>query len=221
MKALAKRILHSGLPVPGWLRPLIRALYRAGVWGVEAAALARKVLWVEPVVRSVCRSVGRGFRAERLPYIRGRGALALGDRVNLSGRSCFYFIHGMPEAPEITIGDDVFIGHGCTLSAARRIRIGARCLVSAGVRIHDNDGHPLDPERRRAGRPIAPEDAAPVELGANVWIGACAIILKGVTVGENSVVGAGAVVAQDVPPNTVVAGNPARAVRSLEPPAAP
>lgn len=215
MKALLKRILYSGLPVPGVCRWVIARAYRAGVFCVESLAFAGKLFWVEPVLRSVCESVGTGLRAERLPYMRGRGRIRLGNRVNLSGRSCFYFMHGMDVSPVIEIGDDTFVGNGCTFSAADSIRVGSHCLISACVRIHDNDGHPLDSERRRAGEPIGPDEAAPVVIEDNVWVGAGATVLKGVTIGENAVVGTGAVVAADVAPNTVVAGNPAKAVKTL------
>ncbi|MDA0577550.1 MAG: acyltransferase [Verrucomicrobia bacterium] len=216
LRNMAKLIAHAGLPLPGPLRPLIRAAYRAGVLAVESLAFARKVLWVEPVLRSVCASVGRGLRAECLPYMRGNGRLTLGDQVNLSGRSCFYFLHGMPATPAITIGDQTFIGNGCTLAAAREIRIGAHCLISTMVRIHDNDGHPLDPGRRLRHEPIRADESAPVIVEDNVWIGAGATILKGVRIGRDAVIGTGAVVTDDVPPGAVVAGNPARVVKVLE-----
>ena len=107
MKTLAKQMLHAGLPAPRWVRPLIRGAYHGGVVAVESLVLLRKLLWVEPVLRSVCEDVGTGLRAERLPYMRGPGALRIGNGVNLSGRSCFYFMRGMPEKPRIEIGDHV------------------------------------------------------------------------------------------------------------------
>jgi acetyltransferase-like isoleucine patch superfamily enzyme len=72
-------------------------------------------------------------------------------------------------------------------------------------------GHPLEPSQRRASI-----EAKPIVIKKNVWIAAGATIVGGVTVGENSVVGAGAVVTKDVPPNSFVGGNPARVIRSLE-----
>lgn len=216
MRLLAKRILHAGLPMPALLRPLVRAAYHAGVAIVEGSAFIRKLLWVEPVLRAVCDHVGHSLRAECLPYMRGRGILRFGDHVNLSGRSCFYFLHGMTEAPRIEIGDQTFIGNGCTFSAGRSIQVGSHCLISALVRIHDNDGHPLDPSRRRRGEPIRPEETASVVLGDNVWVGAGATILKGVQIGHDAVIGTGAVVTSDIPAGAVVAGNPARIVKQLD-----
>lgn len=203
------------MPVPRFVRPLIRGAYRLGVWCAELWPLALKLLWIEPVMRSVCERVGRGFRAERLPYMRGRGRLVLGDHVHLSGRSCFYFMGGGLARPEIALGDRVFIGNQCTFSAAASIRIGSDVLVSTGVRIHDNDGHPLDAARRRAGDPIGPDEVRPVVVEDGAWLGANAVILKGVTVGRDAIVGTGAVVTRDVAPATIVAGNPARVVKSL------
>jgi acetyltransferase-like isoleucine patch superfamily enzyme len=212
-KRVGKRVLHSGIPIPRVCRPVIRGLYKIGVLIVELWAFVKKLLWIEPVVRSVCEHVGTGLRAECLPYMRGQGRLSLGDNVNLSGRSCFYFLSYMPETPESQIGSGVFIGNGCTLASARRIEIGDHCLLAPFVRIHDNDGHPTDAGKRREGRPIGPDDVAEVVIEDNVWLGASCTVLKGVRVGANSIVGTGAVVTSDVPPNSIVAGNPARVIR--------
>jgi acetyltransferase-like isoleucine patch superfamily enzyme len=215
MKKLIKRLLRTGLPVPGLVKPVIRACYRVGGAVVEGAALLRKIFWIEPVLKSVCQSVGKGLRAECLPYMRGVGNLSLGQNVYLSGRSCFYFMGGMALKPEIIVGNGTFIGNGCTLSSARRIVIGNNGLISTNVRIHDNDGHPLDPERRLRKEPIRQDEAADVIIGNNVWIGAHAMILKGVTIGDHAVVATGAVVTHNVPSCAIVAGNPARVVKML------
>ena len=72
-------------------------------------------------------------------------------------------------------------------------------------------GHPIDPELRRK----VAQFNVPVRIGSNVWIGAGAILLPGVTVGENSVIGAGSVVTHDIPPNVVAVGNPCRVLREI------
>jgi len=204
-------MLHAGLPVPHVIRPLICAGYRCGVFVTESLILLRKIVWIEPVLRSVCEQVGVALRADRLPYMRGSGEITIGDHVNLSGRSCFYFVGTeSSEIPRIVVGNNVFIGNACTLSAASRIEVGNHCLISAEVRIHDNDGHPLDSERRRDNGKITADEVAPVVLEDNVWIGAGATVLKGVTIGENSVIGTGAVITKDVPRDSIAVGNPAR-----------
>jgi acetyltransferase-like isoleucine patch superfamily enzyme len=212
---IIKTILGTGFSVPAVFRPLIKGLYLAGMLATESLIFLRKIVWVEPVLRSICAQVGRGLRVDRLPYMRGRGELRVGNNVNLSGRSSFSFMRGMPETPSIAIGDNVFIGNGCVVVAAKSVSIGSNCLISGGTRIQDNDGHPLDAERRRVGDRISPDDAKPITIEDDVWIGANVIILKGVRIGKRAVVGAGSVVTRDVPPGTVVAGNPAVVVKTL------
>ena len=112
----------------------------------------------------------------------------------------------------IRIGDDCGFT-GTLLVAADRIEIGDRVQVGGNASIVDTDFHPLVPETRR--EHFNAGAAAPIVLGDDVFVGMEALILKGVTVGEGAVVGAGAVVTQDVPPRTVVAGNPATVVREL------
>jgi acetyltransferase-like isoleucine patch superfamily enzyme len=214
-KRTARAILRAGLPVPFFVRPVIRAVYAVGVALHEGLPFLLKLFWIEPVVRSVCERVGKGLQAERLPYIRGRGRLRLGDDVRLSGRSCFYFMCNTDALPEIEIGNGVFIGNGCTLAAAQRIALGHHCLLAPGVRIHDNDGHPLEAARRIAGEPMGPANIRPVVVEDGVWLAANVTVLKGVRIGARSVVGTGAVVTEDVPPDSLVAGNPARVIRRL------
>ena len=118
----------------------------------------------------------------------------------------FYAAYGL----EIRVGHKVFINQCCTLYDMGGVTIGDRVMIGPNVSIITT-GHPMAPSERRAyieGRPIVIED--------DVWIATGATIVGGVTVGRNSVVGAGAVVTKDVPPNSFVAGVPARVVRSLE-----
>lgn len=119
----------------------------------------------------------------------------------------FYSDHGLG----IRVGRGVFINQACILNDIGGITIGDDVMVGPRVSLLTS-GHPLDPTTRR--RQIV---AAPIVVESNVWIGAAAVVLHGVTVGADSVVAAGAVVTRDVPPATLVAGVPARVVRSLRP----
>ena len=112
----------------------------------------------------------------------------------------------------IEIGDDVGVS-GCAISARNSIKIGNNVLIGAGALIADNDSHPIDPNERLVGGPGV---SKPIVIEDNVFIGARAIVLKGVTIGHDSTVGAGAVVTKNVPPFTVVAGNPAKVVREIK-----
>lgn len=117
----------------------------------------------------------------------------------------FYTTGGL----EITVGRNVFVNQNCTFYDLGGLEIGDDVMIGPNVSIITS-GHPLEPSRRRDG-----VIATPIVIERNVWIAAGAIIIGGVTVGENSVVAAGSVVTRDVPPNTLVAGNPARVVRSI------
>jgi acetyltransferase-like isoleucine patch superfamily enzyme len=117
-------------------------------------------------------------------------------------------IHAFGIGSIIEIGDDVGMS-GCSITALNQIRLGNRILIGSGVLITDNDGHAINPENRHLNKDIA---SAPINIEDDVFIGARAIILKGVRIGEGAVVGAGAVVTKNVPPFAIVAGNPAQIV---------
>ncbi len=190
-------------------------LYVVHVLCREGIAWFVRFVWYEPLFRSQCVRVGQRFQMEQLPYIVGRGAISIGDDVQLSGKPNLVFNTNFVDQPELIIGNGTFIGHDVSLRAAKAILVGAHCLIAGGVIIADYDGHPLDAVQRRAGAKNDERDIRPVVIGDDVWIGAGAVILKGVTIGSRSVVGAKAVVTKDVLPDTVVAGNPAVVVKSL------
>jgi acetyltransferase-like isoleucine patch superfamily enzyme len=110
---------------------------------------------------------------------------------------------------EIRVGRKVFINQCCTIYDLGGVTIGDLVLIGPNVNII-TAGHGMKPDERRTY-----VEAKPIVIEKNVWIAAAVTILGGVTIGENSVIGAGAVVTKDVPPNTVVAGNPARFAKRL------
>ena len=133
---------------------------------------------------------------------------------------------------KITIGKHFYEGGYTYIHAADSICIGDCVIASNHVRIMDNNSHPTDPKKRWnmsvAGREqedgsVSPlwdstlSECAPVVIGDNVWIGEFAVVLKGVTVGRGSIIGSHSVVTQDVPPYSIVVGNPARVVKSIQP----
>jgi acetyltransferase-like isoleucine patch superfamily enzyme len=108
----------------------------------------------------------------------------------------------------IRLGERVFINSGCRFQDQGGITIGDDCLIGHNA-VLATLNHDLDPARRADMHP------APITIGRNVWIGANATVLPGVTIGDDAVVGAASVVTKDVPPGTVVVGAPARVVRSV------
>lgn len=111
----------------------------------------------------------------------------------------------------ISIGDRTFINTGLVALDVAPIRIGADCQLGPTVQLL-TPVHPLEPGPRRQKW----ESARPITLEDNVWLGGGVIVCPGVTIGENSVIGAGAVVTKDIPANVLAVGNPARVVKRLD-----
>lgn len=112
----------------------------------------------------------------------------------------------------ITIGAGTFVNYDCVMLDVAPIRIGAACQLATRVQLLTAT-HPLDPGPRRRGW----ESAEPIALGDNVWLGGGAIVCPGVSIGEDTVVGAGAVVTRDLPAGVLAAGVPARVLREIGP----
>lgn len=150
------------------------------------------------------------------------GRIRFGDKVHLYSELHYPFQTGLARltlvktAPErigsITIGDNVFLP-GTSIVSYQNVTIGNHVLLGPLVTIMDCDGHPL--EWHDEDDDVERLDIRPVEIQDKAWIGMGSIILKGVTIGKNSVVGAHSVVTRSVPDDTVVAGNPARVIRKL------
>ena len=180
--------------------------------------------WPEPIPPNV--EFGEGFYCEsaqifrKLRSKRSR-AVVIGKHVSCYAGCSF----AIGEDGQCTIGDFTLL-NGALIMAEHKIEIGSYCLVSWNVGIADSDFHPLEPAQRIIdaqalapyfkNRPARPTlKTVPVKICDNVWIGMNAVILKGVTIGQNSVVAAGAVVTKSVEANTVVAGNPAQVVKTF------
>jgi acetyltransferase-like isoleucine patch superfamily enzyme len=116
---------------------------------------------------------------------------------------------------EVRIGDKTVIGQECTISAYQHVSIGEQCIIADRVMMIDFDHNVAEVERPIRAQGIYKRD---VRVGNNVWIGYGAQILRGVSVGDNAIVGASAVVTKDVPANAVVAGAPARMIRMRKAP---
>lgn len=110
----------------------------------------------------------------------------------------------------ITVGSGTFANYGLTALDVAPITIGDDVQIGPNVQLL-TPTHPLDPEQRRAKL----ESAEPIVIEDNAWLGGGAIVLPGVTIGANSVLGAGAVASNDIPPNAVAVGNPAKVIRHM------
>lgn len=163
----------------------------------------------------------------KFPYIKNGppscGKIFIGNNSWICG-TINMFPHN--KEAELRIGNDCYIGDSSRIWCAKSITIGDRVLVAHNVNIFDTATHPIEKIARYehevivkiSGMPIDLHQQiseAPVIIHDDVWIGCNSIILKGVEIGEGSIIGAGSVVTKNVPPNTMVAGNPAKIVKQL------
>lgn len=208
----------------GWSVTLKARLARA-LLAFSAAAMARLQTFAargEASIRNDCRVFAEG----RIVNILGNpGHISIGSHARIRGEIVTY-----AHAGRIVIGSWFYLGPGSMIwsSDETGIEIGDRVLVSANVMIHDTNSHPLDHRARfeqtkaifGSGHPKSITDirSAPVTVGDDVWIGAGAVILKGVHIGDRAIIGAGALIADDVPADTLVpAGTIIRRVEEAGP----
>ena len=193
------------------MQPLGKRAFAAALTLADRAyALELSLRGVEPGKRVEC--LGRP-----IIYKHG-GRIVLGDDVRLWSRDREYIVHNQAvrlftSAPEamIEVGARTRL-NGVSITAVARVSIGEDCYLAAGTTIIDYNGHVHAAEQRADGMRDEPR---PVTLGNRVWTGLRTIVLKGVTIGDGTIVGAGSVVTRDLPANTLCAGNPARVIRQL------
>lgn len=173
-------------------RMLAGELYNANAAEIQADQAAARA-WLARYNASLAEGPDHWHRLlrERLANV-GAGAVI---------RPPFHCDYGY----NIRLGDGVFLNYNCIVLDVVEVAIGAGSQIGPGVQILTAD-HPRDPAQRAAGL----EFGRPVRIGRNVWIGAGAILLPGVSVGDDAIIGAGSVVTRDVAAGTAVMGNPAR-----------
>jgi acetyltransferase-like isoleucine patch superfamily enzyme len=173
------------------------------------AARARADAYVRLArLRGLDLETGQGlvFLAGRGPKFVGPGSFRLGER-------CRFRAGLMPsrvatgKGGRVVIGNRAGFNYGLELHASELVEIGPELTGGAMVTIYDTNFHPIEE--------TTPTKVAPVRIGRNVWLGHHCTILPGVTIGDHAVIGSGAVVSRDVPPRTLMAGNPAKPVREL------
>jgi len=189
-----KEFILNALYVPCHIRDLFFCWIRGVKWFPDWRL--RGLPLIQKKGRGSVIQIGRAFTACSDPRWNSLGVF---QRVTLKTVG-----HGA----KLIIGDHVGIS-GCTISAATSITIGNHVLVGSGCLITDSDAHPVNPDERRSG---GGGKSKPVIIEDDVFIGARAIVLKGVTIGRGSVIGAGSVVAKSIPPYSIAVGNPAKVI---------
>jgi maltose O-acetyltransferase len=159
-------------------------------------------------LRTVDR-VGDRVRLRGRPAVTNKGRMTIGRRVQLVSTIATLELVSDPGGL-LEIGEATLVNFGCSLVATQLVQIGADCHIGPYTMMLDNEFHRVEPERRLERPP-----SKPIIVEDNVWIGARSMLMPGVTIGRDSCVGAGSIVTSDVPPRTLVAGIPARAIREL------
>jgi len=175
-------------------------------WSWQRLSLAFPAMNARWHLRSA-DAIGNRVTLRGRPAISNQGRLTIGNRARLVSTVATLELVSLPDG-HIEIGNNVFINYGSSLVASKHVMIGDDCLIGTHVMVMDCDFHRIeDKEWDTSGEPII--------LGQKVWLGNRSIVLKGVTIGHDAVVAAGAVVTRDVPPRTLVAGVPARVIREF------
>lgn len=178
-------------------------LYCKKIAGIQVDSSAK--FWGMPIVK----------RVDGSKIILGANTSFVSDKkVNVAGINQPCILATICKGSEIIIGENSGFS-GATLVAAVKVEIGSYCNFGANVKLYDTDFHLIDAFERRRQRKSCEAKSRPVKVGNDVWIGTNAIILKGVTIGDGSIIGAGSVVTKDVPANCLFAGNPGRFIKYL------
>jgi acetyltransferase-like isoleucine patch superfamily enzyme len=168
--------------------------------------------------RRYLHPTGRRLRTDGIAFIGPRVVLQIGRRGRIELGRWSWLGHGTKircHEGLVSIGAKTVLGQECTISAYQQISIGRECVIADRVMLIDFDHGVVEVERPIRLQGIYKRD---VNVGNNVWIGYGACILRGVTVGDNAIIGTSSVVTKDVPANAVVAGMPARVIRMREEP---
>ena len=160
--------------------------------------------------------MGKNTVLDNRVSVSGEKYIIIGDSCFIGADStiqCFDCYSSKTHKPSVRIGNNVSFTRRATIYCAEKIEIGDNTLIGSDVLITD-ENHGTDPRIAYRDNPLR---TAPVIIGENVWIGDKAIILPGVKIGNYSIIGAGAVVTKSIPPYTICAGNPARAIKIWNP----
>lgn len=198
-------------PLHGGPRALLRFMRANHMLNHRYAVLLARLAWLKLRWRGRLQIDGIAFVCRGVRFEIGRDAKVVLGRWSWLGDGCKVRAHeGVVE-----IGAKSVLGQECTISAYQHVSIGRECIIADRVMMIDFDHGMVEVERPIRLQGIYKRD---VRVGHNVWIGYGACILRGVTVGDNSVIGTNAVVTKDLPDNAVAAGVPARVIRMREAP---
>jgi acetyltransferase-like isoleucine patch superfamily enzyme len=181
--------------------------------GAQLAAIRRRWLrwrrrWWTRQFAQHCQRVGTGLEVMGPCRVDGLGTIVAGERCVIRSHAANQVEINAGTGAQIALGDRVFVNQGTRIVASSAIQIGNGCLIGDECVIIDSDYHAVGD---------APVKCAPITIEDDVWLATRVIVLRGVTIGQGSVIGAGAVVTRSIPPYSFAAGAPARVIKQLAP----
>jgi acetyltransferase-like isoleucine patch superfamily enzyme len=206
-------VRRAPAPLHGGPLTLLRFMRRHDMWGFKYARLIARLLR-----RRFLTPTGRRLKLDGLAFIGPKVVLQIGRNAEVRLGRWSWIGHGTKircHEGVVEIGAKTVLGQECTISAYQRVSIGRECVIADRVMLIDFDHGVVEVDRPIRLQGIYKRD---VNVGHNVWIGYGACILRGVTVGDNAIIGTNSVVTRDVPANAVVGGVPARVIRMRDEP---
>lgn len=173
----------------------------------------KRKFWMLHYIKIHFAEIGRNTVIDNRVSFLGEKFITIGDSCFIGADStiqCFDCYSSKKYAPNVRIGNNVSFTRRTTIYCAERIEIGDDTMIGSDVLITD-ENHGTDPLHTYRANPLMTK---PVIIGKNVWVGDKVIILPGVTIGDNAIIGAGSVVTKSIPPYTICAGNPARVIKT-------
>lgn len=211
--AQLKSLLSLELPAPKLLCSAVYSLYvfLRGLF----AALTRIFFWT-PLFKGRLHKVGRHLNLYGgLPYISGSLSIELGDNCRVSGQSTFSGRSCAATPPRLIVGNNVDIGWMTTIAVGSKVTIADNVRIAGRAFLAGYPGHPLDAHDRALGLPETDQQVGDIILEKDVWLATGVSVMAGVRIGHGSIVAAGSVVTQDLPPGVLAGGIPAQVIRTL------
>src|SRR3954470_23345592 len=212
-KGVPDAVRRAPAPLHGGPLTVLRFMRRHAMLNAKYARLIVRLLR-----RRFLTPYGRRIKLDGLAFIGPRVVIQIGRNARIELGRWSWLGHGTKircHEGVVSIRAKTVLGQECTISAYQHVSIGRECVIADRVMLIDFDHGMVEVDRPIREQGIYKRD---VRVGNNVWIGYAACILRGVTVGDNAVIGTGAIVTKDVPPNAIVGGVPARIIRMREEP---
>ena len=208
-----KKVINLELPAPKLIVTLLYFLYTFS--RSFLSNLMRFLFWT-PLLKGRLQKVGKNLNLYGgLPYISGLLTIEIGDNCRISGHSTFTGRSCSKVTPTLTLGNNIDIGWMTTIAVGNRVEIGDNARIAGRSLLAGYPGHPLEPKARALGLPETDQQVGDIIIENDVWLATGVSVMAGVRIGQGTIVAAGSVVTQNLPPMVLAGGIPAKVIRTL------